>query len=68
MYREGFKDPGKIEVILNGLIPEGEGSDFCHRIVEFGRQYCPARGFDCMKCPLSDLCRHGEGEMKSGKA
>ena len=68
MYKEGFKDPNKIEIILNELIPEGEGSDFCHRIVEFGRQYCPARGFDCSSCPLSDLCRHGMEETRRNEA
>lgn len=59
MYREGLADPNKIEKILNELMPEGEGSDFCHRIVFFGREWCPARGYDCSVCPLADLCLHG---------
>ncbi|MBQ7363239.1 MAG: endonuclease III [Clostridia bacterium] len=60
MYREGFRDPDKIEKIMLELMPKGEGSDFCHRIVFFGREYCPARGNDCASCPMSDLCLHAE--------
>jgi endonuclease-3 len=66
MYREGLRDPVKIEKILNELVPFGEGADFCHRIVNFGREYCPARGFNCKKCPLSDLCEHGIREASYG--
>lgn len=62
MYSEKLRDPDRIEKILKELIPRGEGSDFCHRIVEFGRQYCPARGYDCRSCPLADLCERGKRE------
>lgn len=58
MYPESLNNPDKIEKIMLELMPKGEGSDYCHRIVEFGRQYCPARGFKCGECPLSDLCEH----------
>ena len=64
MYREGMKDPNKIEKILLELLPYGEGSDFCHRIVNFGREVCTARSPKCVDCPLNDLCEHylkGEG-------
>ena len=64
MYREGMKDPNKIEKILLELLPYGEGSDFCHRIVNFGREVCTARSPKCADCPLNDLCEHylkGEG-------
>lgn len=64
MYREGFKDPDKIEKILLELLPYGEGSDFCHRIVNFGREVCTARSPKCSECPMSDLCLHYEREMK----
>ena len=37
MYREDLRDPNKIEKILLELLPYGEGSDFCHRIVNFDR-------------------------------
>lgn len=56
MYPEKLKDPTKIEKILSELIEPNEGSDFCHRIVNFGREVCTARSPMCDKCPLSDLC------------
>ena len=58
MYREDLRDPLKIEKILLELLPEGEGSDFCHRIVNFGREVCSARSPRCNECPMSDLCHH----------
>ena len=60
MYKEDLRDPNKIEKILLELLPEGEGSDFCHRIVNFGRDVCTARAPKCDECPLSDLCLHKE--------
>lgn len=60
MYKEGLRDPGKIEKILLELLPYGEGSDFCHRIVNFGRDVCTARSPKCEGCPLADLCLHAE--------
>ena len=60
MYREDLRDPVKIEKILLELLPEGEGSDFCHRIVNFGRDVCTARSPKCDNCPLSELCLHKE--------
>ena len=56
MYPEKEKDPTKIEKILRDLMDLSEGSDFCHRIVFFGREVCTARSPMCHKCPLSDLC------------
>ena len=58
MYREDLRDPVKIEKILIELLPYGEGSDFCHRIVNFGREVCSARSPKCGECPISDLCEH----------
>ena len=58
MYPEMLKDPTKIEIILRELIDLKEGSDFCHRIVNFGREYCLARGPRCEECPISGLCLH----------
>lgn len=58
MYKEDLRDPGKIEKILLELLPHGEGSDFCHRIVNFGREVCTARSPKCSECPMSDLCEH----------
>ena len=58
MYREDLKDPNKIEKILLELLPYGEGSDFCHRIVNFGREVCSTRSPKCDGCPMNDLCEH----------
>lgn len=59
LYPESLKDPGKIEKILKELIEPEEGSDFCHRIVLFGRDVCTARSPACQGCPLNDLCKKG---------
>ena len=57
-YDESLKDPLKVERILTPLIEESEQSDFCHRIVQFGRDTCMARSPACGECPLRDLCKH----------
>lgn len=62
MYPEKEKDPTKIEKILRELIDLKEGSDFCHRIVLFGRETCTARSPMCEDCPLADLCLKRERE------
>lgn len=62
MYPEKEKDPTKIEKILRELIDLKEGSDFCHRIVFFGREVCTARSPMCKECPMSDLCLKWERE------
>lgn len=56
MYPESERDPTKIEMILRGLLPLSMGSDFCHRIVLFGREICSARSPKCSECPLFDIC------------
>lgn len=58
-YPETVKEPLKVERILTPLIPPEEQSDFCHRIVQFGRDTCMARGPRCGECPLRELCKHG---------
>lgn len=50
------KAPDKVEKALIELIAPEEQSDFCHRIVQFGREFCPARGNICESCPLKSLC------------
>lgn len=64
MYQESLKDPVRIERILDELIEKREQSDFCHRIVQFGRDVCMARKPNCAQCPLSDLCEHRKKELK----
>lgn len=51
------KDPKKIEFALKKIIPADEGSDFCHRIVLFGRDICSARKPKCDKCPMEFNCK-----------
>lgn len=50
------KDPEKVEQQLRKLLPPDESSDFCHRIVLFGRDCCYARKPDCENCPLAGYC------------
>ncbi len=52
----GCKDPVKTEKTLIPLISPEEQSDFCHRIVWFGREWCTARSPKCNNCPLATLC------------
>ena len=51
------KDPKKIEFALKKIVPPEEGSDFCHRIVLFGRDTCSARKPLCESCRLADYCK-----------
>lgn len=51
------KDPKKIEFALKKIIPANEGSDFCHRIVLFGRDICSARKPKCDICPMEFNCK-----------
>ena len=61
MYPESLKDPVRIEGILRELLIAEKSSDFCHRIVQFGRDVCTARAPRCHSCPLAHLCVHAEG-------
>ena len=63
-YPEDQKDPVKTERILSELVEPLEQSDFCHRIVWFGRETCTARSPKCSECPLADICKKGNGEKK----
>ena len=51
------KEPEKVEKQLRAILPAEESSDFCHRIVLFGRDICTARNPKCGQCPLSPLCK-----------
>lgn len=54
---DGTKDPEKAERQLRAILPPEESSDFCHRIVLFGRDCCTARNPQCGSCPLRILCK-----------
>ena len=50
------KEPAKVEEDLRKILPPERSSDFCHRLVIFGRDICKARGDRCKDCPLMDIC------------
>ena len=50
------KEPEKVETQLRAILPPDESSDFCHRIVLFGREICTARNPKCESCPLALHC------------
>ena len=51
------KEPEKVEAQLRAILPPEESSDFCHRIVLFGREICTARSPKCAECPLAVYCK-----------
>lgn len=57
-YPETLKDPVKVETALTAIIPPKKQSDFCHRIVWFGRDICTARSPQCNACELREVCAH----------
>ena len=60
MYPRTLKDPRRVEILMDDLLPPAIRSDFCHRIVQFGRDTCSARAPQCTACPLRDLCEYGK--------
>lgn len=68
MYAQTEKNPYKVEQILTPLLEAAESSDFCHRIVLFGRDRCRARGPLCEGCPIGDkgLCEMRTREARRG--
>ena len=59
MYPTSLKDPVRVEKMMSALVEPAEQSDFCHRIVQFGRDVCTARAPQCATCPLRALCESG---------
>ena len=60
------KEPRKVEEDLVKLIPPEVSSDFCHRIVQFGRDVCRARNPKCIDCICGGFCKYFRG-LKKGK-
>ena len=56
------KEPEKVERQLRAILPPEESSDFCHRLVMFGREVCTARSPKCSECPLSPFCSTVTGQ------
>lgn len=46
------KTQSKVERTLGKLVPKSEQTDFCHRIVLFGRDVCTAKKPNCDECVL----------------
>jgi endonuclease-3 len=63
-YPETLKDPYKVELILSELASPEKQSDFCHRIVQFGRDVCSARSPKCLGCPLGEYCKRNQNSNK----
>ncbi len=61
-YKDGQRDPLKTEMIMSEIIEPNEQSDFCHRLVLFGREYCSAKNPKCDTCPLKSLCKKAQKE------
>lgn len=59
LYRMGLTtktDPTQVEMETSPLIPSDMQSDFCHRLVLFGRDICTARKAYCDRCPATEFC------------
>ena len=55
------REPEKVERQLRAVLPPEESSDFCHRIVLFGREVCTSQRPKCEICPLRPHCDHFHG-------
>ena len=67
---DGSTDPLQVERQLRVSIPPEESSDFCHRMVLFGRDICSARSPKCGECPLQCDCsfaKKAAGKKTSAK-
>ncbi len=56
------KEPEKVEKQLRAILPPEKSSDFCHRLVLFGREICTARNPKCGECPLALFCPEMNGQ------
>lgn len=61
------KEPAKVEQELRPIIPKERSSDFCHRLVMFGRDVCKARGEKCAECEMCDICTYFKSKQKIQK-
>lgn len=50
------KDPYKIELDLQKVVPRDHWASFCHQLVYHGRAFCIARSPKCDACPVNRLC------------
>ncbi len=53
----GSEDPKTVETELRKILDPQGSSDFCHRLVLFGRDICTARNPKCGECELHGFCK-----------
>ncbi|MFZ2539994.1 MAG: endonuclease III [Oscillospiraceae bacterium] len=54
----GTTNPKKVEDELWKILNPEDASNFCHRLVHFGRDTCAARSPKCGECKLHDICKN----------
>jgi len=59
-----YKEPYKIEMDLDKIVPDDYKIRFCHQLVFHGRKYCMARNPNCIDCPVKMLCKYYESKDK----
>jgi endonuclease-3 len=65
----GSKDPVKVEIDVQELIPEKEWTNLSQRMIWHGRRICHSRKPACGACPVAKICPSvGIGEMDKEKA
>jgi len=63
------KDPVKVEIDVQELIPEKEWTNLSQRMIWHGRRICHSRKPACGACPVAKICPSvGIGEMDREKA
>jgi endonuclease-3 len=63
------KDPVKVEIDVQKLIPEKEWTNLSQRMIWHGRRICHSRKPACGACPVAKMCPSvGIGEMDKEKA
>jgi endonuclease-3 len=63
------KDPVKVEMVVQQLIPQAEWTNLSQRMIWHGRRICHSRKPACGACPIAKICPSvGIGEMDKAKA
>jgi len=60
-------NPLVVEKTMDALIPREKQSDFCHRLVLFGREICSAKKPKCDVCFLCALCDYRNALVRKNK-
>ena len=58
------KDAYKVEMQIRKIINPDESCDFCHRMVQFGRDVCSAQSPKCNHCEMTDICKEYKSKNK----